>query len=431
VSFRESLVAPPLVKGRALLRRRVGGVVFLVVIALLMALTVAMYQKRFTDTVDVALETDRVGNQLSVHADVKVRGVVVGEVRKISSVGERATLSLALDPGKVALVPRNVQAQLLPKTLFGEKEVALIVPSDASGEHIRQGDRITQDRSTTALETETALNDLLPVLRALKPQDLAMTLNALSTALRDRGDRLGANLAANAAYFARLNPSLPTLAQDMQGLADLTQTYSDATPDLVRTLDNLAFSSRSLVQERASLDAFLQSTKDFAASAQSVVADNEKRFVDLARDSLPSLNVYAAYSDFYPCMFHTLAFQEIEGERVFGRAQPGLHITVEAIKDQGGFVPGQEPQYKEGRNHHCYGLDPAHPIRPMPAYFNPQDGYKDSDPPEDPGTGPQGAAAAWMPSVSAAPAPVRTTSLPRTTTPFEALLIAPVLGSGT
>jgi phospholipid/cholesterol/gamma-HCH transport system substrate-binding protein len=345
--------------------------------------------------------------------------------------GDRATLDLALDPGKVDLVPANVQAQLLPKTLFGEKEVALIVPSDASSRHIAQGDTIPQDRSSTALETETALNDLLPLLRSLKPQALSMTLNALSTALRGRGSELGANLALNAAYFRRLNPSLPTLAHDMQGLADLTDSYSAATPDLLRTLDNLSYSGRSLVQERTALDAFLRTTEDFAASARSLVGDNAQRFEDLARDSIPSLQLYAKYSPGYACLLNRVAFQEIEGERDFGGAQPGLHITVEVVSRSDPYVHGDEPQYKESRSGLCFGLGPK-PIIPFPVYENPQDGYHDSDPPEQPGTGPKGSQASWLGPVAQPPVEVvHQTALPRTLTALDALLVAPLLGSGT
>ncbi len=422
-------MAPPLVKGRALLRRRLAGIVFLVVIALLVELSIAIYQKKFTDTVDVALETSRVGNQLSVHGDVKVRGLVVGEVRKITSKGDGAVLQLALKPEQVALLPKNVTAQLLPKTLFGEKEVVLVVPSDPSSEHLQHGDRITQDRSSTALETETALNNLLPLLVSLEPQQLSLTLNALSEGLRGRGDQLGKNLAISAAYFRQLNPALPTLAQDMQGLADLTNTYSAATPDLLRTLDNLAFSGRSLVQQRRELDAFLRSTSDFAASATSLVAGSEKRFVDLARDSLPTLEVFAAYSNNYPCLLRTLAFQNKEGERVLGGAQPGLHITLEATRDHGGYRTGDEPKYDDTYNTRCYGLLGKN-IVPFPAYRNPQDGYRDGDPPEDPGTGPRGVS--WLGPVTASPSQdvVRTMTFPKATTPFAALMLAPLTGNG-
>ena len=419
-------MAPPLVKGRALLRRRLAGVVFLVVLGLLVQLTVALYQKKFTETVDVALETNRIGNQLQVHSDVKVRGVLVGEVKEVSSNGSRARLVLALDPDRVGQVPRNVRAQLLPKTLFGEKEVQLVIPDDASSEHLQDGDVITQDRTKAALETEKALNDLLPLLRSLEPQQLSTTLNALADGLRGRGDRLGQSFASQEAYFRQLNPSLPTLAQDMQGLADLSGTYADATPDIVRTLDNLAFSGRSLVQEKADLDRFLQSTKGFADSAESIVRENQQRFIDLARDSTPSLDLYAAYSDTYPCMLNRIAFSEIEGERTFGGGQPGLHITVEYVQDHGTYVPGDEPKYKESYNAHCYGLGKK-PIIPFPAYRNPQDGYRDSDPPESPGTGPKGTEPAWVRPLTDPPAPVaRTAAMPAGTSVLDALLIAPL-----
>lgn len=420
-------MAAPLVKGRALAQRRVAGIVFLVVISLLVGLTIAIYQKRFTATVDVALETDHVGNQLSVHADVKVRGLVVGEVRKISSNGERAVLDLALDPDKVSLVPRNVSARLLPKTLFGEKEVSLVLPDDPSTEHLRTGDTITQDRSRTALETEQALNDLLPLLKALEPQQLSITLNALADGLRGRGDRLGRNLAESGEYLRQLNPALPTLAQDMQGLADFTGTVADSTPDLLRTLDNFSFSSRSLVEQRTALDDFLQSTRDFATSATTLLADNERRLVDLARDSIPSLQLYANYSDYYPCMLSTLAFQEIEGERVFGGAQPGLHITIEVIEEQGGYRTGDEPKYRDTFNPHCFGLV-GDPIIPFPEYRNAQDGYRDGDPPRDPGEGPK---AGWMDAVTASPSTrsTRAMSMPALTTELDALLLAPLAGT--
>ena len=423
-------MAPPLRKGRALAQQRLSGVAFLLVLAMLVWLAVALYNKDFTKTVDVSLQTDRVGNQLSVHADVKVRGVVVGEVRKISSNGARAVLKLALEPGRVDRIPRNVKAQLLPKTLFGEKEVDLVVPDDPSSDHIGNGDTIEQDRSTTALETETALNDLIPLLRALKPQELSITLNALATAVRDRGDQLGRTAVKQAAYFRSLNPSLPTLQKDMQGLADLANTYADAAPALLTTLDNLSFSSRSVVDQRSRLDAFLRSTTDFASTAQAITAQNEQRFIDLARLSRPVLSLYAKYSPIYACTLSSVVVQQVEVERTEGGLQGGLHITIEATKDRnGGYAAGDEPKYKEVRTNECFGLRDKR-IRPYPNYANPQDGYHDSDPPEDPGKGPGGCCQSFVAQLESAPVPVSRQALPAGTTDLEMLLIAPAAGSG-
>src|SRR5438874_13315438 len=108
------------------------GLVLLVVIALFVTVTVAVYRKVFVPVSHVLLETDHTGNQLTAGADVKVRGVPVGEVRSIRSTGSGAVLDLALQPDQLNVIPANVTAQLLPKTLFGERYVALLIPSRPS-----------------------------------------------------------------------------------------------------------------------------------------------------------------------------------------------------------------------------------------------------------------------------------------------------------
>jgi hypothetical protein len=224
------------------------------------------------------------------------------------------------------------------------------------------------------------------------------------------------------------------MGDDLQGLADFADNLAQASPDLLKSLDNFAYSSRSLVAEKAALESFLQRTSDFASTSRAFVAQNESRLTALSRDSLPPLQLYAAYSNIYPCMFGTIAFQEIEGERVFGGAQPGLHITLEATRDNGGYVKGDEPKYLEKRNFGCFGLEGKR-IVPMPEYANAQDGYRDSDPPADPGKGPGGccqSSTAWFPTVTSTPGQtvVRRQEMPAGSTPLDALLLGVLAGSG-
>lgn len=358
----------------ALVRLRLSGVAFIVVIGLLIALTIALYQKAFTPVVRVTLQADRIGNQLSAPADVKLRGLIVGEVRSVSSRGEGATIYLALDPAKVALIPKNVEAQLLPKTLFGEKFVNLVLPAAPSRDHLRSGDVIPQDRSTTAIETERVLDDLLPLLQSLKPAELSLALNALSSALRDRGNRLGANFVKVDAYLRQFNPQLPAVQADFRLLADVAQSYSIAAPDLLRLIDNSAALGRNLVDQKQQLAAFLSSTTTFADTFTSILNQNQERLITLASASRPALEVYARYSPEFPCMAQGLVrFQPIV-ERSFGGLQPGLHITLEVTKDNGSYVAGQEPKYLDNRGPQCYGL--PHPTVPAPD-ANFKDGYRD------------------------------------------------------
>jgi virulence factor Mce-like protein len=376
-------MAAPLVKGAAQLRRYAAGLVFLAVVAALVGLSVALYTKAFTPVTMVDLEADRIGNQLSIHGDVKLRGLRVGEVRKVSSTGEGATIRIAIDKDRTSLVPADVSARLLPKTLFGEKEVNLVIPQGGGGRAIRSGDVITQDRSETAIETERVLNDMLPLLQSLKPAQLSLTLNAVSSALRGRGDRIGRNLALDAAYFRQFNPELPKLMEDFRGLADLGDNYAKATPDLLRLLDNFAFSGRSLVDQSDELDAFLASTVTFNRSADNFLRVNERSLVQLAAESRPVLGAFARYSPQYPCMLHALPIQNAVGEKAFGGLQPGLHITLEIVRDQGAYIKGDEPEFEEDRGPTCHGLDK--PIVPFPAPYEPKDGYCDEEEAASPG----------------------------------------------
>ena len=379
-------MSAPLKRGRAALYQRALGLLFMVVVAALVALTVGLYQKAFTPVTMIGLDADRAGNQLTPGADVKVRGLLVGEVRSIRSTGRGARLELALNPEKAGQLPADLHALLLPKTLFGEKFVALQIRDEPSSRRLHAGDVISQDRTATGLETETALNDLYPLLVSLKPHDLSLALNALSGALRGRGDAIGANAVRTAAYLRRLNPELPTLRADMERLGQVTQGYADATPDLLRVLDNFAANSRNLEQEKGSLDNFLTTGSTFSASAESILRQNSDPFVSLARDSLPSLQVYAERATGYPCLLKAVAAQEPEIERTFGGLQPGLHITLEVTKDNGSFTPNQAPVYGDGGGKLCYGLDPAHPLPPITLYYNPYDGYYDGQQ-TDPYTG--------------------------------------------
>lgn len=150
------------------LRLRLYGIAFVAVLALLLSLAVAVYQQAFTSVVRITLEAGSLGNQLDPRADVKLRGLLVGEVRSVRADGEKATLDIALKPEYVTSIPSDVHARLLPKTLFGEKYVDLVAPRGSSARPIRAGDVITQDRTKAGMELQRLLNDLLPLLRTVE-----------------------------------------------------------------------------------------------------------------------------------------------------------------------------------------------------------------------------------------------------------------------
>src|SRR6476660_2574486 len=265
------------------LGNRAYGVGFIVIVGLLISLSVASFQKRFTPVVMVNLMTDRIGSQMQTASDVKIRGLIVGEVRSIETTGKGARLQLALKPEMVDLIPANVSARLLPKTLFGERFVDLVAPAEANGRHIAKGDTIGQDRTSVAIELERVFDDLLPLLRTVQPEKLSATLNALATALEGRGTRLGENLVLVDSYFKEINPKLPVIKADISGLADLASTYAVAAPDLVRAASTLATTNTTIVQKKDVLAGFLSGTAGFANEASDFLEANGGRIIQVGR----------------------------------------------------------------------------------------------------------------------------------------------------
>lgn len=337
-----------------MLRLRLYGVVFVAVLALLLSLSVAVYQQAFTPVVRIKLEADGLGNQLDPRADVKLRGLLVGEVRSVHADGTKATLDIALKPQYVADIPSDVRARLLPKTLFGEKYVDLVAPAHTSARSIRAGDVITQDRTRVGIEVQQLMNDLLPLLRTVQPGKLNATLSAFATALEGRGDRIGDNLTRVEAYLHRLNPHLPSLTEDFARLADVAEVYGDAAPDLMEILRNTVTTSRTLVEEQDRLASALTATATVADTTDDFLDANGDRLITLGRVSRPTLELFARYSPEYPCLLAGLVHEEQASDQAFRGGR--MHITLEVVRQQGAYQPGEEPQYGEHSGPNCRDL---------------------------------------------------------------------------
>lgn len=352
------------------LRRRLLGVLFIVVIFAFVALSIAIYNKSFSSSVPVTLTTDKIGNQLQQNSDVKVRGLIVGQVRRITPTERGAELELAIDPEKAGIIPNNVSARFTPKTLFGERFVDLQIPENLSANVLTSGDRIDQDRSTSAIELEQALENLLPVLQAVQPQKLSSTLTAISTALEGRGKPLGETLSELGGYVGELNPHLPQLQHDLRALADVADTYNAAAPDLVNALADLTVTSTTIADQRSGLEDLYGTVTTASTDLESFLDTNQKNLIQLADTSRPTLGILAKYSPEYPCFLRQMAETAVKANKAFGQGtnEPGLHAKLEIVVNRRPYVPGRdEPRYEDKRGPNCYEAEkfpvpfPQHP----------------------------------------------------------------------
>ncbi|MGV9869710.1 MlaD family protein, partial [Rhodococcus koreensis] len=85
--------------------RRILGLAFFLVLALFLAASFALFDKTFTTVVEIDLVTDSTGSALAPDSDVKVRGLIVGEVRSATPQEGEVTLALAIQPDKAPLIP--------------------------------------------------------------------------------------------------------------------------------------------------------------------------------------------------------------------------------------------------------------------------------------------------------------------------------------
>jgi len=338
-------------------RRRLAGVAFLVALALFAWLSVALYQKKFTSVAMVTLYTSSVGSEMHPGAQVMVRGVQVGEVRQVSANGSGARLLLAINPGALPRLPANVSAVMLPTTLFGERYVDLILPARPVVATLANGSVIRQSRTADGLELERVFDNLLPMLAAVQPDKLSLTLTAIAHGISGRGKALGRTLVTLNAYLGHLTPLLPALDTDIRRLAGLSRTYTRAAPAILRALNDFGAVGRTIANQAADFAALLANVTTASDDLRAFLDANSANMIGLAADSAPTLRILARYAPELPCMLRDLAGFVPKVNKVLGAGttRPGLHVRVVIVPSPGKYVAGKDtPVYGDDLGPHCY-----------------------------------------------------------------------------
>lgn len=359
-------------------RLLVAGIAFLTSMALLIALSIAIYDKKFADVTMITIKADRAGLQLAKFGDVRRNGVLIGQVREVEQDGKEASIRVALDPEAARELPDNVEVQILPTTLFGQKFISFITPDDPSG-RLEADAVIPSSRVETNVELSQILADLFPLLRSVRPADLNATLSALSNALEGRGDQLGDTLERLNSYIGGIEDSLPTLREDLGLIADVADTYDLAAPDLLRVLGNLTVTSRTILEKRESLDVFFSDLTGLSETSRTILADNEANLIEVGEVGAPVLKLLATYSPELPCLLKGAARYAPILAKTFEGNQVKQYIELGSAQ-YGAYTQDDLPEYGEiGHGPWCSGL-PFPPVPIGPVEFD--DGTDiDSNPP--------------------------------------------------
>jgi len=335
------------------LEHRAFGVAFLALLLLFGWLTYAIFNKKFTEYDEVALRSSKIGLQLGARADVKIRGVQVGEVLATEATREGATLTLGLFPDSIDTIPANVTARIIPKTLFGEKYVALQLPAGPDAQPIAAGDVIEQ--SEVSIEVERVLNDLYPFLRTVQPAELNYTLTAIADALEGRGEAIGNNLAVLDGYLQRTNPQLPELVEDLRLLGEVSDVYRSAVPEIARTLRNSVTTGATFIEKEQKIKSLFEDVASLSSTSKDFLEQNGENIIRLGELGAAQLPVFAKYAPEYPCLLGGIVgIGPMQAEAFRGYT---LHINLETLRKQPrGYGAQDQAVYGDRRGPACNNL---------------------------------------------------------------------------
>jgi phospholipid/cholesterol/gamma-HCH transport system substrate-binding protein len=218
------------------------------------------------------------------------------------------------------------------------------------------------------LEISRVLSDVLPLLRSVNPQELSLTLSAIASALEGRGEKLGETFELLDRYLVGFNPHLDVLKQDITALADVADTYDRAAPDLLRILNNLTVTSRTVVAEQQTIATFLADVTGVANRTERLLRKSGNNLIQVNKVNRDLVALLARYSPEFPCFFEGYAKLGPQVRDAVGHTEltrKSAHIVIEFgnVKPEYRY-PLDLPEYTDDRGPNCYGL-PSPPI-PLP-----------------------------------------------------------------
>ena len=314
--------------------RKLAATLMVGTLGAIVALASGQFLGWFEDTRPVTLQAPRAGLVMSPDAKVKLRGVTVGRVASVRSVGDRAELVLDMETGQLGDIPANVRADIKSNTIFGAKSVNLVVPPDGARGTLRAGSTITADH--VVVELNTVYQQLVGVLAELQPDRLNVVLGALDEALSGRGEQIGDALVKLNEVLGTTNPHLPELNRLFREAADTTNVYADVMPNLMRTVDNATLVGNTLVENTANLDRLLIDVTGMARTTNGVLSRAKQDVMATLSDLNPVTRLLGYHAPGLRCFI-------VAGSDAADIATPLLGGRNGNLLLDAALIPGQDP----------------------------------------------------------------------------------------
>ncbi|MGV0679217.1 MCE-family protein MCE1A [Mycolicibacterium fortuitum] len=296
---------------------KLAGLILALVTMMVLALTWMQFRGSFEKKTQLTVLSGRAGLSMDPGSKVTFNGVPIGRLASIDVVtvddNPEAKLILDVKPQYLKLIPENVTAELRATTVFGNKYISFLSPSNPSPERISPSTPIRAQGVTT--EFNTLFETITAISEQIDPIKLNQTLTATAQALDGLGDKFGQSIVNGNDILSDLNPRMPQIRRDISGLADLGEVYADAGPDLFDGLTNAVTTARTLNDQRGNLDQALVAAVGFGNTGGDIFERGGPYLVRGAQDLLPTSALLDKYS---PALFCTIRNYHDAGPKLAG-----------------------------------------------------------------------------------------------------------------
>jgi phospholipid/cholesterol/gamma-HCH transport system substrate-binding protein len=319
---------------------KVVGLVMLIVAVLVVVLVYIQFRGGFTPTTRLTLVSDRAGLVMDPGSKVTFNGVEIGRVVSVDPIERNNTtmaqLGLDVDPRYISLIPANVNAKIQATTVFGNKYVSFTSPARPVQARISSADVINVSGVTT--EFNTLFETITSISEQVDPVKLNLTLSATATALTGLGTKFGQSIVNGNAVLDDINPQMPQIRRDIQGLSNLADVYTKAAPDLFDSLNNAVTTARTLNAQQGNLDQALLSAVGFGNTGGDIFERGGPYLTRGAADLVTTAKTLDQYS---PALFCTIRNYALIGPKAvdaFGGNGYSLNTNTQFLGAENPYV---------------------------------------------------------------------------------------------
>jgi phospholipid/cholesterol/gamma-HCH transport system substrate-binding protein len=212
------------------------------------------------------------GQGLKSQSDVKIHGVNIGRVKSVRL--ERGRARIRMEIKQSEKVPVAAKAIIRPKTLFGEKFID-IDPGATEGTGPFLGDEDEIKDTLGGFELEQVLTDLYPILKAVKPEQLATVIGTLAAGGEGEGPAINRQR-ENFEKLARIQADHAADTQQfLTDLANLADELGSRGDDIIAGARDLNAALPALNDRADELAVFLEQGGRLAGDAADILENNK------------------------------------------------------------------------------------------------------------------------------------------------------------